>query len=91
MAKRRVAEVVSERQSLGEVFIKTERAADRSRDLRHFEAVGQPRAVVIALVIDKDLRLMGQPAERGRVDDAVPVPLKRGPRWMFGLRIEPPA
>ena len=91
MAERGVAEIVSERQSFGEVFVETERAADRPRDLRHFEAMGQPRPIVVALVIDKDLRLMGEPPKRGRVDDAVAVALKRGPRWMLGLRIKPPA
>ena len=86
-----MAEVVSERQGLREIFVETERAAYGSCDLRHFQAVGQPGSVVIALVIDKNLRLVGQPAERGRMDDAVAVALKRGPRWMLGLRIEPPA
>src|SRR5580704_11951139 len=34
---------------------------------------------------------MGQSPKRGRVDYAVAVPLKRGPRWMLGLRMKPPA
>jgi hypothetical protein len=45
---------------------------------------------MVALVINENLRLMLKAAERGRVDDAVAVALKRGPRWMLGLRIEPP-
>ena len=35
--------------------------------------MSEPRAVVIALVIDEDLRLVGQPAEGGRMQDAVAV------------------
>ena len=49
------------------------RAGERAGDLRHFEAVGQPRAVMIALVIDEDLGLVVQPAEGGRMQDAVAV------------------
>ena len=50
-----------------------ERARHGAGDLRHFEAMGEPGAVVIALVIDEDLRLVGQPAESGRMQDAVAV------------------
>ena len=91
VAERGVAEIVGERQGLGEILVEAERAADRARDLRHFEAVGQPGAVVVALVIDEDLGLVVQPAERGRMDDAVAVALKRRAHRMLGLRMEPPA
>ena len=92
MAERRVAEIVRERQRLGQILVETAaRGAMRARDLRHFEAVGQPRAVMIALVIDEDLRLVLQAAERGRMNDAVAVALKRRARRMLRLRMEPPA
>ena len=77
MAERRVAEIVGQRQRLGEILVEAERAGDGARDLRHFEAVGQPGAVMVALVIDEDLGLVLQAAERGRMDDAVAVALKR--------------
>ena len=86
-----MAEIVRERHGLGEVLVEPERAADRARDLRHFEAVGQPGAVMVALVIDEDLGLVLQPAERGRMDDAVAVALKRRAHRVLGLGIEPPA
>ncbi len=73
MAERRMAEIVGERQRLGQVLVEAERARQRARDLRHFERVGEPRAVVIALVEDEDLRLVLEPAEGGRMDDAVAV------------------
>src|SRR6516165_716666 len=87
VAERGMAEIVSQRQSLREVFVETERAADRARDLRHFEGVGQPCAVMVALVIDKDLRLVRQPTERRRMDDAVAVALKWRAHGMLRLRM----
>ncbi len=90
MAERGVAEVMSERQGLGQILVEAERAADGAGDLRHFEAMGQPGAVMIALVIDKDLRLVGQPAKRRRMNDAVPVALKGRAYYMLRLRMEPP-
>ena len=56
-----------------EILVDTERARDRAGDLRHFESMGEARAVVIALVIDEDLGLVVQPAEGGRMQDAVAV------------------
>ena len=54
-------------------------------DLRHLEAVREPRPVVIALVIDEDLRLVGQPAESGRMQYAVAVPGVERARRARGL------
>ena len=65
VAERRMAEIVRQRQRLGEVLVEAERARQRAGDLRHFQRMGEPRAVVVALVIDEDLRLVRQPAERG--------------------------
>src|SRR6516165_2775592 len=59
VAEGRMTKVMRKRQSLGEVLVDVQRARHRAGDLRYFEAVGQPRAVVIALVIDEDLRLVG--------------------------------
>ena len=91
MAERRVAEIVGERHGFREVFIEAQGARNRPGDLRHFEAVSQPGAVMIALMVNKDLGLVGQPAERGRVDNAVAIALKRRSHCVLGLRIEPPA
>jgi hypothetical protein len=62
-----------ERGGLGQILVEAERAGERTGDLRDLEGVGQPSAVVIALVRDEHLRLVGEAAERGRVDDAVAV------------------
>ena len=71
MAERRVAEVVGERERLGQVLVEPERARQRPGDLGHFQGVGQPGAVVVALVEHEDLGLVLEPAEGGRMDDAV--------------------
>ena len=66
MAEGRMAEIVGKRQRLGQVLVDAKRARDRAGDLRHFEAVGEARAVMIALVIDEDLGLVVEPPEGGR-------------------------
>ena len=91
MAERRMAEVMGERHGFCEVFVEPQGARDRAGDLRHFEAMGQPGAVMVALVLDKDLGLVGQPAERGRVNNSVAIALKRRAHYVLRLRIEPPA
>ena len=50
-------------------------ARDRAADLRHFERVRQARAEQVALVVDEDLGLVDEAAERGAVHDAVAVAL----------------
>src|SRR3546814_5665897 len=66
--------------------------ADRARVLRHLGRVGQPRAVVIALVVDEDLGLVLKPPEGAGMDDAVAVALKAGARRALRLgEVAPPA
>ena len=50
MAERRVAEIVDQRHRLGEILVAAQRARQRAGDLRHLDRMGQPRAVVVALV-----------------------------------------
>ena len=60
-----------------QVLVQPQRPRDRARDADHLEGVGQPRAVVVALGRDEDLRLVLEPAERLGVHDAVAVALER--------------
>ena len=76
MAEGRVAEVVRQRQRLGQVLVEPEGAGQRPGDLAHLDGVGQPGAEMVALVIDEDLRLVLEPAEGGGMDDPVPVALE---------------
>ena len=73
MAEGRVPEIVGKRQGLGQILIDTKRPRHGAGDLRHLETMGEPRAVVIALVIDEHLGLVGEPTEGGRMQDAVAV------------------
>ena len=68
-----MAEIVRQRQRLGEVLVEAERARQRAGDLGDFQGVGEPRAVVVAFVIDEHLRLVRQPAEGAGMDDAVAI------------------
>ena len=91
MTERGVAEVVGKSQGFGEIFVETQRPGDRAGDLRHFKAVRQPGAVMIALVVHEDLSLVDQPAEGRRMNDAIAIALKRRPHRMLRFRMEAPA
>ncbi len=75
MAERRVSKIVGQRQGFDEVFVDHQRPRQRPRDLRHLQAVRQPGAVMIALVVDEHLRLVGEAAEGRTMHDAVAVAL----------------
>ncbi len=51
----------------------------------------QPRAVVVSLMGDEDLRLVLQPPEGGRMDDTVAVALERRAGGALGFDVETPA
>ena len=87
MAEGRVAEVVGQRQRLRQGFLEREAAADAARDLADFQRVGQPAAVMVALMRDEHLRLVLQPAEGGGMEDAVAVALEG--RAVGRLRLRP--
>ena len=89
VAERRMAEVVGERQRLGEVFVETKPAGERAGYLCHFERMCEPRAVVIAFVENEDLGLVLEAAERGRMDDAVAVAAEGAAALARGLGVEP--
>ena len=87
MAEGRMPQIMRQRQGFGQILIQAQKPRDGPRDLRDFNGMGQPRAEVIAFVIDEHLRLVLQAAKGGRVDDAVPVPLKGRPRIATRLRV----
>ena len=75
----RVAEVMAERDRLGQVLVEGERAGDVAGDARGLERVRQTGAVVVALGRDEDLRLVLEAPEGLRVDDPVAIALERRP------------
>ena len=85
VSERRMAEVVRERDRLGEFLIQPEGARDRARDLRGLHRVREAGAVVVALVIDEDLGLVLEAAERGAMDYAIAIALEAGAHRMVGL------
>ena len=91
MAERRMAEVMGERERFGEVFVEPERAGERAGDLGDFERMGEAGAEMIALVEDKDLGLVREPAECGAMDDSVTVAAERVAGGRRRLRMEPAA
>jgi len=80
-----VAEVVRERYRLGEVFVEPQGPRQPARDLRDLKRVREPRAVVVALVVYEDLRLVLEAAEGLAVDDAVAVALESGSEGAGGF------
>ncbi len=89
VAERRVAEVVPEADRLREVLVEPQRARDRARDLRDLDRVREPRAVVVALGRDEDLRLVLQAPEGLGVHDPVAIALQRRAQPAVGLRDAP--
>ena len=75
VAERRVAEIMSQRHRLGQVFMQAHRPADGAGDLGHLDGVGQAGAVVVPLVIDENLRFVLQSAKGGGVNDTIAVSL----------------
>ena len=94
MTERRMAEIVRQAQSLGQVFVEAERAGHRPADLRDFEAVCQADAIMVAVRGNEHLRLMAEATECDRLDQPVAVTLKdvaRATRADAIFVMEPPA
>ena len=64
MPKRRMPDVMRQRQRLGQVLVQAQRPRDGARNLRHFHSVGQPAAEMIRPAVREHLRLRPQAAER---------------------------
>ena len=86
VAERRVPEVVTERDGLGQLLVQPEHLRDGARNLRDLERVREPGAIVIAGRREEDLRLVLEAAKRLAVDDAVAIALKRRPHVVFDFR-----
>ncbi len=79
MPKRRMTQVMGQRQRFGQILVKTKLTGQSARDLRNLKRVGQPGAVVIALVKHENLGLVLEPAKSGGMDDAVTIAAKSAP------------
>jgi hypothetical protein len=85
MTERRMAEVVSQRDRLGQVLVETEGAGNGPADGGHLDGVGQAGPVMVSGTVEEDLGLSVETAKGGAVDDAIPVPLIAGAEEMFLL------
>ena len=78
-----------QRQRLGQIIVKLKAARQRPRNLRHLDRMGQAGAVMVTLILHKDLRFIGQTPEGGRMDDAVTIAAKFAARGRGGLGLQP--
>ena len=91
VTERSVAEVVGERDRLGQVLVEPESARDRARDLGRLHRVRQAGAVVVAFVVHEDLGLVLQPAKRRAMDHTVAITLERQAERVLGFGMHAPA
>ena len=77
VAARAVTAVVPEGDGLGQGDVQPAGPGDGGGHLRHLERMGEARALVV-LGEDEDLRLAGQPAKGGGVEDPVAIALEAG-------------
>ena len=89
MAERAVAEVVGQRDGLGQILVDAQGAGQRAGDLRHLEAVREPGAEMVALEVGEHLRLVLEAAEGGAVHDAVAVALETAAQLLASARRPP--
>ena len=87
MGKRRMADIVSQRERFRQVLIQTQRRRDRSRNLGNLDGMGQTIAEVIRQALGEHLSLVLQPPEGARMHDAVAVSLKFVAVRMGKLRV----
>ena len=59
-----MAEIVHERDRLGQILIEAHGPRQRPGDLRHLDRMCQPRAIMVTLMRDEHLCLVLQPPER---------------------------
>jgi hypothetical protein len=64
VAEGRMAEIMTQAERFGQVFIEAQRPRHRPPDLRYFQRMGEPNSEVIAIGGDKYLRLLPQAPER---------------------------
>ena len=81
--------VVGQGQGFGQILIEPHDTGNGPCHLGYLNGMGEPGAVMVALVIHKNLGFMLQAAEGGGMDDAVPVPLEGRARRAFSLREQP--
>lgn len=89
VAEGRMAEVMTERDAFGEIFIESERPCEVAADLGDFHGVGEARTHVVVRSRHKHLRLPLQSSKSLRVNDAITVALKGEAGLILWFRVDP--
>src|SRR6266404_4472905 len=89
MPERRMADVVDESESFGELGVQAQRGSNGARDLRHFQRVRQAVAEVVGIARGEDLRFGFETPEGSRVNDAVAISRISAAVGMVRLRVAP--
>ena len=88
VAEGRVADVMHQREGLGEVLVQAQRFGDRARDLLDLDGVSEARAEVVGGAAGEDLGLAGEAAKGAGLHNAVAIALEGGPVRALGGRID---
>src|SRR5205823_920513 len=89
MPKRRMADIMNQRQRLNQIFIQAEFRSNGARNLGDLNGVSKTVAKVVGVAARKYLGLVFQTAKGARMDDPITVPLKIVAIWMTRLGIAP--
>jgi hypothetical protein len=89
MGKRRMADVVAERESFSEFFIETQRLSNGACDLRHFDGMGKPVMGIIGNARRKNLRFILKPSKSPRMDQTIAIAFELAAVWMRQFGISP--
>ena len=91
MAKRRMANVMNERERFGEIGVKAQRIRDGARDLRDFKRVRETVAEMVGIARCEDLRLRFEPAKGAGMNYAIAVAGKIGAVGMRRFSVPAPS
>src|SRR5579872_1796972 len=91
VTERGMTEIVGQCERLGQILIKPKLAGERTGDLGDFQRVGEPGAVMVALMKHKNLRLVLEATECRGMNDPVAIPPERAARPARRIRELPPA
>src|SRR5437016_4110385 len=91
MSKRRMTEIVCERDCFRQILVQPQRTRDGAADRCHLDGMRQARAQMVAGPVEKNLRLVFQAAERARMNDARTIALKFGAIGVTRLSVLPSA
>ena len=86
----RMPQIMRQSQCFAQILIQPQHPAQRPRDLRNFQRMGQPCPQAVAFVINEHLSFGFQPSERFGMDNSVAVALETGTVGSFPFGIKPP-